>query len=91
MFTTSVHSSADGGSLRQSPERKEVPTTQIYGAIVGRGTKKTKAQKLRDICGNRVPSADMTAKVAEIIKQEQRPKPHKRQLGDGQIFALDNQ
>ena len=73
---------ADPASRETSPQPDSA--AEAYNSYGGRGTKKTRAAKLRDICGRRAPSADFQKTVEKIVKQEQRPKPHKRQISDGQ-------
>ena len=45
------------------PVEKSITEQQPYGDIKGKGTRKTKATKLREICGRRAPSADFTEQI----------------------------
>ena len=55
-------------SSSTTPTSKPPVISEPYGKIVGKGTKKNKADKLRDICGARVQSTDVLKKVEDIIK-----------------------
>ena len=55
-----------------------------YGPLGGgKGTRLTKVEKLREICGKRNSSADFAENVKLMAKRELMPRPHKRQLEDG--------
>ena len=70
-------------SYTHSPARVQSTEEETYGVLAGKGTQKTRADKVREITGLR-NSVDYHETKKPFVAKELRPKPHKRQLLDGE-------
>ena len=74
------------------PPTKPVVENEPYGQIVGKGTKRTKVDKLREVFGLRNPSADQLEQVKKAAHGElnHQTRSGKKLLGDGQKELFDS-